>query len=105
MHTEIRGWMTVIFLELVAIGHLSNVVFLLSLMRFGLNPKGHDNRPEGAMKLLPVRISAEQEPQKLEAPPGHSIAIHIELPGQVRIGLDGTVDPAIVRAVLQSLRP
>ena len=31
-------------------------------------------------------------------------AIHIELPGEIRISLEGKVDPAMVRAVLQSLR-
>jgi hypothetical protein len=32
-------------------------------------------------------------------------AIHIELPGEVRISLEGSVDPVVVRLVLMSLRP
>jgi hypothetical protein len=36
------------------------------------------------------------------APPS-SGAIHIELPGEVRISVEGSVDPAVVRAVLKSL--
>jgi hypothetical protein len=30
--------------------------------------------------------------------------MHIELPGSVRIRLEGTIDAAMVRAVLKSLR-
>ena len=59
------------------------------------------------MKLLPVSVSGDGEAAKPEpvplAPPS-SGAIHIELPGEVRISLEGSVDPAIVRAVLESLR-
>ncbi|MBB5058845.1 transposase [Granulicella aggregans] len=36
--------------------------------------------------------------------PVSSGSIHIELPGEIRISLEGCVDPAIVRAVLKSLR-
>jgi hypothetical protein len=36
--------------------------------------------------------------------PASSGAIHIELPGEIRISLEGNVDPAVVRAVLKSLR-
>ena len=58
--------------------------------------------------LLPVRVAEEQElprPRDSDAAPGViSGSIHIELPGSVRISLEGHVDPAMVRAVLQSLR-
>jgi len=64
--------------------------------------------PEGAMKLLPVSVADDDELPK----PGPTAlsssglgAIHIELPGEVRISLEGSVDPAIVRVVLMSLRP
>ena len=59
------------------------------------------------MKLLPVSIIEEEDPSQAEAvevvgePCG---AIHIELPGEVRISVEGSVDPSVVRAVLQSLR-
>ncbi|HEU5408874.1 MAG TPA: transposase [Nitrospira sp.] len=64
--------------------------------------------PETGMKLLPVSLAeAEEEAVKpaplTESPVGPG-AIHIELPGGIRIGLEGKVDPAIVRLVLQSLR-
>jgi transposase len=62
---------------------------------------------QSAMKLLPVRVVGEEERPKPEPgyvdPPG-SGAIHIELSGEVRISLEGCVDPALVRVVLQSLR-
>jgi transposase len=64
--------------------------------------------PEGAMKLLPVSVADDEEPAKLaptEVVPSSSGAIHIELPGEVRISLEGCVDPAVVRVVLMSLRP
>ena len=63
--------------------------------------------PLNAMKLLPVSVVEEQEAWK--AKPGEVVgersgAIHIELPGEIRISLEGDVDPAVVRAVLKSLR-
>ena len=44
------------------------------------------------------------KPEPLEVIPASSGAIHIELPGEIRISLEGNVDPAVVRAVLKSLR-
>jgi len=64
--------------------------------------------PEGAMKLLPVRVADDEEPAKPEPTEVSSSscgAIHIELPGEVRISLEGAVDLAVVRVVLMSLRP
>ncbi len=63
--------------------------------------------PQNGMKLLPVSVVEEDEavkPAPLADSPVGSGAIHIELPGEVRISLEGSVDPAMVRAVLQSLR-
>ena len=58
------------------------------------------------MKLLPVSVVEDEvvhaEPEAVVH--DHRGAIHIELPGEVRISLEGDVDPAIVRAVLKSLR-
>ena len=65
-------------------------------------------RAARGVQLLPVRIAEEQEVPQPEEPSGAPEAsagsIHIELPGSVRISLEGNVDPAMVRAVLQSLR-
>ena len=63
--------------------------------------------PEGAMKLLPVSVADDEEPlrpEPAEVVSSSSGAIHIELPGEVRISLEGSVDPGVVRAVLKSLR-
>jgi len=64
--------------------------------------------PESAMKLLPVSVTDDEEllrPEPIEVASSRLGAIHIELPGEVRISLEGSVDPAAVRAVLLSLRP
>ena len=63
--------------------------------------------PEQAMKLLPISITDEIELPKSELSlvvPLRCGAIHIELPGEIRISLEGSVDPGVVRAVLKSLR-
>ena len=63
--------------------------------------------PANAIKLLPVSVSEEEQlamSEPVEAVPASSGAIHIELPGEIRISLEGNVDPAVVRAVLKSLR-
>ena len=63
--------------------------------------------PETRMKLLPVSIVEEEglpSPEQLEAIPPSSGSIHIELPGAIRISLEGSVDPSVVRTVLKSLR-
>ena len=67
---------------------------------------------EQALKLLPVNITEDTElrkpelrkPDPLQVEPVRRGAIHIELPGKVRVTLDGNVDPGVVRAVLKSLR-
>jgi len=62
----------------------------------------------GTMKLLPVSVAEDEEPlrsEPTEVVSSSSGAIHIELPGEVRISLEGCVDPAVVRVVLMSLRP
>ena len=62
----------------------------------------------GTMKLLPVSVAEDEEPlrsEPTEVVSSSSGAIHIELPGEVRISLEGCVDPAVVSVVLMSLRP
>jgi transposase len=60
------------------------------------------------VRLLPVRLAEEQEAPRAEepfaAPVARSASMQIELPGSVRIRLEGNVDAAMVRAVLKSLR-
>jgi transposase len=61
---------------------------------------------EGGMKLLPVSVTedAELRPPELDRVVAASCgAIHIELPGEIRISVEGSVDAAVVRAVLKSL--
>jgi hypothetical protein len=59
------------------------------------------------MKLLPVSVADDEALPKLgptEVVSSRLGAIHIELPGEVRISLEGRVDAAVVRVVLTSLR-
>jgi transposase len=63
--------------------------------------------PANAIKLLPVSVSEDEQlamSESVEAVPASSGAIHIELPGEVRISLEGNVDHRLVCAVLKSLR-
>ena len=63
--------------------------------------------PQNGMKLLPVSVVEEDEavkPTPIADIPVSVGAIHIELPGEIRISLEGSVDPVTVRTVLQSLR-
>jgi len=63
--------------------------------------------PQSVMKLLPVSVVEDEEllrPEPSEVTSSSSGAIHIELPGEIRISLEGSVDPGVVRAVLESLR-
>jgi transposase len=61
--------------------------------------------PAGELKLLPVSISDESALAKpLESHSARVGAIHVELPGRGLISLEGDLDPAVVRAVLESLR-
>lgn len=62
---------------------------------------------EQALKLLPVSVTEEidlRKPEPSPVEPARCGVIHIELPGKVRISLEGNVDPGVVRAVLKSLR-
>jgi transposase len=62
---------------------------------------------EQQVRLLPVSVSDEQpaetEPEEATSPaPG--VTINIEFPGRTLVSLEGAVDAAIVRAVVESLR-
>jgi len=59
------------------------------------------------VKLLPVSVADDEElakPQPIEMASSRLGPIHIELPGEVRISLGGSVDPGVVSVVLMSLR-
>jgi transposase len=63
--------------------------------------------PRSPVKLLPVSVAEDDElekPEPVEVVSSSSGAIYIELPGEIRIRLEGSVDPGVVRAVLKSLR-
>jgi len=73
---------------------------------------GQLGRDEGigqarSVQLLPVSVDrdepSEAEPEQSEsATPG--LTINIEIPGRALVSLEGALDAAIVRAVLESLR-
>lgn len=56
-----------------------------------------------AVRLLPVSVSEEpkQEPGLAVS---SNLTINIEFPGRALVSVEGQVDPALVRAVLESLR-
>lgn len=57
----------------------------------------------GEVKLLPVSVEQEHLVSCDESAASGG-AIHIELPGQALISVEGRVDAALVRAVLECLR-
>ena len=57
--------------------------------------------PVRGVQLLPVQVT---EQSTVAASVSSSGTIRIELPGHVRVSLEGTVDAVMVRAVLESLR-
>jgi transposase len=62
--------------------------------------------PASEMKLLPVAVVEQKQPPTRDelAAQTSGGAIHIELPGRAVISLEGSVDPSLVRAVLDCLR-
>ena len=62
--------------------------------------------PASGMTLLPVTMVEEQEPPRVipepvvAAPLG---SIHIELPGRAMVRMEGSVDAAMIQAVLKGL--
>lgn len=60
-----------------------------------------------SVQLLPVSVDSD-EPSEAESEQSESVALgltmNIEIPGRALIGLEGAIDAAIVRAVLESLR-
>jgi transposase len=63
------------------------------------------NESTDGLKLLPVSVSdGEADHSQCQSGSAPAGAIHIELPKGARVSLEGSVDPAVVRAVLESLR-
>ena len=62
--------------------------------------------PAGGMTLLPVTMVEEHVLPRVVAEPvvaAPSGSIHIEMPGRVLIRMEGSVDAAMIRAVLKGL--
>jgi transposase len=85
----------------------NQVFYWRKLYRAGqLGDNEQKQQPEG-VRLLPVSVSGEEPSpaglkQSTEARPG--VAINIEIPGRALVSVEGAVDAAIVRAVVESLR-
>jgi len=56
-----------------------------------------------AVRLLPVSVSEEPK-QESGLAVSSNLTINIEFPGRALVSVEGQVDPALVRAVLESLR-
>lgn len=70
-----------------------------------LYESGRLGAPAVGMKLLPVSVvdPAPVNEPAAEITSTRAGSIHIELPGRALISLEGSVDPAMIRAVLRSL--
>jgi transposase len=81
------------------------------LYQAGLMEPSAQKRQADPSRLLPVTIVNETEPGEEPATAGASAvvapsngAIHIEFPGRALVSVEGRVEAALVRAVLESLR-
>lgn len=77
------------------------------LYQSGLLEPSLQQRPHTTARLLPVTVvdeaeSGEEQNATVAAP--SSGAIHIEFPGRSLVSVEGRVEAALVRAVLESLR-
>jgi transposase len=77
------------------------------LYQSGLLEPSSQQRQHNTARLLPVTVvdeaeSGEEQNASVAAP--SSGAIHIEFPGRALVSVEGRVDAALVRAVLESLR-
>jgi transposase len=68
----------------------------------------HSNaQPESGVRLLPVSVSDEKPSQtapEQNTPVSSGVSINIEIPGRALVSVEGPVDAAMVRAVVESLR-
>ena len=77
------------------------------LYQSGLLEPSLQQRQHNASRLLPVTVvdeaeTGEEQNASVAAP--LSGAIHIEFPGRALVSVEGRVETALVRAVLESLR-
>ena len=84
----------------------ANLVFhWRKLYHAGLLDQARSAAASNEVRLLPVVV--QDEPAREEeaaAPAASSAAVHIELPGHAYVSVVGSADPAVIRAVLESLR-
>ena len=75
------------------------------LYEAGMLASPSEQKQEGGVRLLPVRVddgrATDTPAQAAAASRG---TINIEFPGVALVSVKGSVDPAVVRAVLESLR-
>ena len=85
----------------------NQVFYWRKLYRSGLLEQCAPERQLSASRLLPVTVADEPEvagePHVSAAAPSNG-AIHIEFPGRALVSMEGHVDAALARAVLESLR-
>jgi len=85
----------------------NQVFYWRKLYRSGLLEQSVPERQLSASRLLPVTVVDEPEvagePHVSAAAPSNG-AIHIEFPGRALVSMEGHVDAALARAVLESLR-
>jgi transposase len=77
------------------------------LYQSGLLEPSSRQRQRNTARLLPVRVvdeAASGEEQNVSVAAPSSGAIHIEFPGRALVSVEGRVEAALVRAVLESLR-
>lgn len=77
------------------------------LYQSGLLEPSSQQRQHNAARLLSVTVvdeveSGEEQNASFTAP--SCGAIHIEFPGRVLVSVEGRIDAALIRAVLESLR-
>jgi transposase len=85
----------------------NQVFYWRKLYRAGQLGKKEPNRQSEGVRLLPVSVSDEEPSpagpkQSMSTPSG--VTINIEIPGRALVSVEGSVDAAIVRAVVESLR-
>jgi transposase len=77
------------------------------LYQSGLLEPSSQQRPRNTARLLPVTVVGEAESgveQNASVAAPSCGAIHIEFPGRALVSMEGHVDAALARAVLESLR-
>ena len=82
----------------------ANLVFhWRKLYHAGLLDQAPDAAAANDVRLLPVVVHDEPAHEE-EKTSSSAAAIHIEFPGHAFVSVVGSADPAVIRAVLESLR-